>query len=75
MNEEQISDIWMLFKEYLDKKHTTLAAEKFIDVLADYGVTDETFTNILGVDSVLDDAISYYLDLGNEDTFAEEWED
>ena len=38
MNEEHISDIWTMFKEYLDKKQIDLAAEKFVDLLADYGV-------------------------------------
>jgi hypothetical protein len=38
MNEEQISDIWTMFKEYLDKKQIELAAEKYVDLLADYGV-------------------------------------
>ncbi len=67
MNEEQIADIWTLFKEYLDKKHVHLAAERFIDILADYGVNDETFTSLIGVDGALDDAINYYLDLDSVD--------
>lgn len=69
MNEEQIADIWNLFREYIDKKSIDVAAERFIDILADYGVSDETFQAVTGVDSALDDAINYYLDLNvdNED--------
>jgi len=66
MNEEQIVDIWDLFKEYLDKKHTDIAVEKFVDLLADYGVRDETFMAVLGHDSMLDAAINYYLDIDYE---------
>mgnify|MGYP001599996757 CR=1 FL=1 len=70
MNEEQISDIWTLFKEYLDKKQIDIVAEKYVDLLADYGVPDETFEDCIGTDSALDDAITYYLDDDNE----EEWD-
>ena len=41
MNEEFVADIWMLFKEYLDKKHIELAAEKYVDTLIDYGLADD----------------------------------
>ena len=63
MNEEHISDIWTMFKEYTDKKQMDLVAEKYVDLLADYGVSDETFKEVIGTDSSLDEAISYYLDL------------
>ena len=71
MNEEQIADVWMLFKEYLDKKHVEIAAERFIDLLADYGVSDEVFTDLVGTDGILDHAINYYLDL-DDDVLEEE---
>ena len=72
MNEDQIADIWNLFKEYLDKKQVELAAEKFVDLLADYGVDDVVFKDCLGHDKYLDSAITYYLDLDNYD---EDYED
>jgi len=75
MNEEHISDIWTMFKEYVDKKQIELVAEKFVDLLADYGVSDETFKEVIGTDSNLDDAISYYLDLDNVDDDDEDWEE
>ena len=78
MEESQIADIWMMFKEYLDKKHIEMAAERFVDLMADYGTSDETFTNLLGTDKDLDTAIHYYLDLDSdldEDDYNDEWED
>ena len=76
MTEEQIADIWLSFKEYLDKKHTEMAAERFVDLLADYGVTDETFQDCFGVDAVLDNAIKYYLELDDDfDEDYDEWDD
>ena len=72
MNDEHIADIWMMFKSYLDKKHIEMAAEKFVDLMADYGVNDIIFKDLLGTDSALDTAISYYLDLDNVDDDDEE---
>jgi hypothetical protein len=66
MNEEQIADVWMMFKEYLDKKHVEMAAERFVDLMADYGVSDEIFQELIGTDNVLDSAIAYYLDIDNQ---------
>ena len=77
MNEDQVADIWNLFKEYLDKKHIELAAEKYVDLLADYGVDDMTLKEVSGTDKFLDHAINYYLDLEDvtDDDGAEEDED
>jgi hypothetical protein len=77
MNEDQIGDIWTMFKEYLDKKHIESAAERFVDLCADYGVSDETLQDALGHDSYLDDAIHYYLDeddLNNDDDDEYDWD-
>ena len=75
MNEDHISDIWTMFKEYVDKKQIELVAEKYVDLLADYGVSDETFKEVIGTDSNLDEAIGYYLDLDTEDDEDEEWDE
>jgi len=72
MTDEQIAEIWMLFKEYLDKKHIETAAERFVDLMADYGVTDMTLTEVLGADAQLDTAINYYLDIDSEDVYDDE---
>ena len=56
MDESQIVDVWTLFKEYMDKKNLDVAAERFVDLLADYGVDDHTLTQVLGSDNTLDNA-------------------
>ena len=76
MNEEQVADVWMLFKEYCDKKQIDVVAEKYIDLLADYGVGDDILKEVIGVDSELDIAVSYYLDLDtDEEIDEEEWDE
>ena len=75
MNEEEIEDIWNLFKEYVDKKQIDIVAEKFVDMLADYGVSDETLVSSLGASTSLDEAINYYLDddgLDDDDDYDDE---
>jgi hypothetical protein len=76
MDEGQIVDVWTLFKEYVDKKNIEVAAERYVDMLADYGVDDHTLTSVLGSDNHLDAAINYFLDV-EEENFAEDdpWED
>ena len=73
MNDEFFADLWMLFKEYLDKKHIELAAEKYIDTLIDYGLDDTRLTELLGTDNHLDAAIQYYLEMDSEHT--EDWDE
>ncbi len=72
MNENQIADIWMLFKEYLDKKTIDLAAERYIDLLADIGVSDKMIGAAAGHDDALDAAIEYYLDEDQDDEYEED---
>jgi hypothetical protein len=72
LNETQISDIWLLFADHIDKKQLESAAERFVDLLADYGTTDQILSAATGVDPTLDQAIEYYLD---EDESAGEDED
>ena len=67
LNETQIGDIWLLFADYIDKKHLETAAERYVDLLADYGVTDRVLQSAAGVDHTLDQAIEYYLDEEDED--------
>ena len=67
MDDEQIVDIWTSLKEYLDKKHVEMAAEKYVDLMADYGVGDDQFQDALGADDNLDKAIQYYLDEESEE--------
>jgi hypothetical protein len=75
MDEDQIADIWNLFKNYLDKKQPELVAEKFVDLLVDYGVDDLTLKSSLGNDKLLDAAIQYYLEDDDEDIDEQEWDE
>ena len=76
MNESQIVELWQLFKEYIDKKNIEIAAERFVDQLADYGIGDDIMTSAIGSDAVLDNAINYYLDLDEEDIDEyDDWDD
>ena len=72
MNENQIADIWMLFKEYVDAKAQEALAERFVDLLADYGTSDKILESAIGHDDVLDEAIEYYLDQDSEENLDEE---
>lgn len=72
MNENQIADIWMLFKEYADKKALDALAERYVDLLADHGIADKILAASAGFDETLDTAIEYYLDQDTEADFDEE---
>jgi hypothetical protein len=75
LNESQIGDIWLLFSDFMDKKQVESAAERYIDLLADYGVTDRVLSASTGVDPVLDQAIDYYLDEEDSDSDEEDEDD
>jgi hypothetical protein len=72
MNENQIADIWLLFKEYADKKAVESLAERYVDLLADHGISDKTLKDSIGYDESLDDAIEYYLDQDSEESVDDE---
>jgi hypothetical protein len=72
MNENQIADIWLLFKEYADKKAVESLAERYVDLLADHGISDKTLKDSIGFDESLDDAIEYYLDQDSEESVDDE---
>ena len=78
MNDEQIQEIWMMFKEHLDKKHVDTAAERYVDLLADYGIADHTLIESMGGCTIFDNAVKYYLD-DEEEVFDDEdgknWEE
>jgi hypothetical protein len=61
MNENHIGDIWLLVKEYAEKKALESLAERYVDLLADHGISDKVFKEAIGYDETLDDAIEYYL--------------
>ena len=74
LNEEQIGEVWTMFKEFIDKKNVDVAAEQFVDLLAEYGVSDSVLENAIGVDDDLDEAITYYLEL-DSDTQEDDWDE
>ena len=53
MDSSQIVDTWNPFKEHVDKKHPE-TAERFVDLLADYGVSDEALKDAMGSCDQLD---------------------
>jgi hypothetical protein len=67
LNETQIGDVWLLFADYIEKKQLELVAERYVDLLADHGVSDKVLQSATGVDETLDSAIEYYLDEDDED--------
>lgn len=67
MNENQIADIWMMFKEYVDKKVLDVVAERYVDLLADHGINDKVLESSIGFDESLDEAIEFYLDQDSEE--------
>jgi hypothetical protein len=62
LTEQQIGDIWMMFADYIDKKQVEAIAERYVDLLADFGTNDKVLQGSMGVDHALDQAIEYYLD-------------
>jgi len=75
LDANKVIELWQFFREYIDQKQIKIISEKFIDLLADYGVTDEDLKEILGHDDDLDEAINYYLDVDNEDKHDDELEE
>jgi hypothetical protein len=71
MTEDNIIDIWVGMKEFIEKKALETAASKYVDILADNGVSDHILKAAIGGDEDLDAAIEYYLD----DALLEEDED
>jgi hypothetical protein len=74
LNETQVGDIWLNFVEYIDKKQLETVAERYVDMLADFGVPDKVFKEAIGVDEILDQAIGYYLN-DDEESYQEEDDD
>ena len=75
LDSNKVIELWQFFKEYLDQKQIEVIAEKYVDLLADYGVPDEELQDAIGHDDTLDEAINYYLDVDNEDKHDDELED
>ena len=59
LNEAQIIEVWAMFADYIDKKQLDVVAERYVELLADYGVTDRVLQNATGADIILDHAVAY----------------
>lgn len=70
MNASLIVEMWDLFKDYTDKKHQPVIAEKYIQLVTDHGATDRDLHNVLGHNDDLDDAIKEMIDLDDDE---DEW--
>ena len=75
LNETQIGDIWLLFADYIEKKQLELVAERYVDLLADHGVSDKVLQSATGVDETLDSAIEYYLDEESDDDYDDDYKE
>ena len=64
-----IVDIWNTFKDSRDKKHIETVAEKYVDVCADFGTDDSAFRDAMGSCDFLDAAISYYMDIDEDQDY------
>jgi hypothetical protein len=67
MNEQFGLELWDLFKEYVDRRHLSVVADKYISLLTDLGFSDETLEEMLGHDSELDKVIYEMLDIDDVD--------
>jgi hypothetical protein len=74
LNEQQVGDIWVFFTEFIEKKQLETAAERYVDLLADFGTTDRVMQGAIGIDPVLDQAIEYYMDEESDEDDVDELE-
>jgi hypothetical protein len=75
MNDTQIGEVWLFFKEYLRKEDISNAAESFVDLLADFNIKDKVLQGAVGFDPDLDTAIEYYLEDDSEEEDYEDYEE
>ena len=60
----------------MDKKNIEIAAERYVDLLADYGVDDPHLRNAWVLDLTLDGAINYFPDIDAENYEEDDpWDD
>ena len=75
MESSMVVDIWNTFKDSIDKKHIETIAEKYVDVCADFGTDDTAFRDAMGSCDFLDAAITYYLDIDEDEDYDRDPED
>jgi len=70
MEEDQIIEIWDVFKEYISDKNKDTAANHFVDYLLGKDVEVSVLQGLVGYDSSLDEAIE--LVVGDEEVDEDE---
>jgi hypothetical protein len=75
MKEDLIADIWTLVIEHIPEKHRKDLAADFVNTLLDYGIKESVLKDLTGVDSYLDEAITYVIDGEEIDEDPEYYED
>jgi hypothetical protein len=75
MKEDLITDIWTLVIEHIPEKHRKDLAADFVNTLLDYGIKESVLKDLTGVDSYLDEAITYVIDGEEIDEDPEYYED
>ena len=70
MKEDQIIEIWDVFKEYISDKNKDTAANHFVDYLLGKDVEVSVLQGLVGYDSSLDEAIE--LVVGDEEVDEDE---
>ena len=62
MNDELLTEIWVMAKGYMDKNHIETAAEHYIDLITEHYDDISTLNEMRGADTALDTAIEMYLE-------------
>lgn len=74
MEEQQIIDIWEMFKEYISEKNRDTAANQYVDFLVGQDIDTNILEGLKGYDPHLDQAIDLVLD-ENKDADSDDEED
>ena len=76
MEEDQIVEIWDMFREYISEKNRETAANHFVDYLIGRDVELEVLEGLMGYDPHLDSAISLVIDADDseETDIDEDWD-
>jgi hypothetical protein len=72
MEEDQIIEVWDIFKEYMSDKNKEMAANHYVDFLLGRDVEQSVLQSVMGYDSFLDEAIKLVLDDTDESTSDDE---
>lgn len=78
MEEQQIIDVWEIFKEYISEKSKDTAANQYVDFLLGQDIDIDVMEGLKGYDPHLDRAIDLVLEENKEKESEEEedlWED